>query len=944
MKTRFHRILSVVMAFCLLLSAMPLPTMAEETGTVPSNEATNGSYVNGEWTEGGNGSTSYNIDGTDVTLSKTATPVEGMENTFDITLKVQTSTTTTIHTASGAVVLVVDVSGSMDYCAECGGEDNHEVDCKLSTETNESWWGDYGSDVLATETRIAAARSAGAAFLKSYAGTDASAIRQLSIVTFATNYSVRMDWANVAGGPGSNSYDAAYNSLMGIRANGGTNLEGGLYTALNQLTDVAGYDATSVVLLTDGIPTYRIGGGNGSDGSAANNSAAANQATAIKNTGAKLYSVCFGVADETTYRGGPTVGAFLRDSVASSGCAYNADNSAELHAAFAAITESITDGLDGLGWTATDPMADMIAVVGGTGENFYGSNGEYTWKLANAEVTTSGNVTTYTYTYTYRVTLDVQGENFEEGKFFPTNEATYLNVDGKQYAFPVPGVTGVLPRTDVTVTKQWNDADNQDGMRTESVTVVLKDAEGKQIGESVVLNAENNWTHTWDGETYNLIVQSKGEYHVYVAEEQNVPEGYVATCTTDGNNFNLIVVNTHEVEKKDITVNKIWDDKDNQDGIRPGSVTVNLLADGVVVDSAELTAANDWTHTFAGYEVYKAGAEIVYTVEEANVPEGYTASVDGFTVTNSHETAKTSVEAVKIWNDNDNQDGIRPQSVTFALYANGVNTGKTLVISGSSWTGTFTDLDKFANGKEIVYTVQEVEVPAGYTAVAEGLTVTNTHVPEVTSVSGSKTWDDNNNQDGVRPTSITINLLANGKVIKTITVTEADGWAWTFENLPKYEAGALINYSITENAVAEYSTTYSGYNVINKHTPAQLSVTVSKIWDDSNDQDGIRPESITIRLLANGKDTGKTLVLNSVGGWTGSFTDLDKYENGVAISYTIAEVSVEGYTSVTTGNQEVGYTVTNTHKFETTSVTGTKTWLDNNDQDGEQETEKFTID
>ena len=637
MKTRFHRILSVVMAFCLLLSAMPFPTMAEETGAIPTNAATNGSYVDGVWVEGGNGSITHDVDGTKVTLSKTATPVAGQENTFDITLKVQTSTTTTVHTASGAVVLVFDVSGSMDYCAECGDESRHQSNCPLNKPTE--WFGmTFNSEVQASETRIAAARSAGAAFLKSYAGTDASAVRDLSIVIFATNYSVRMDWANVAGGPGKNSYDAAYNSIMGLSANGGTNLEGGLYTALNQLSDVAGHDATSVVLLTDGIPTYRINGGNGSDGSASNNSAAEKQATAIKNTGAKLYTVCFGVADETTYWGGPTVGAFLRDSVATSGCAYNADNSAELHAAFSAITESITSGLDGLGWTATDPMADMVTVVGGTGENFFGSNGNYTWKLADAEVVTNGDVTTYTYTYTYRVTLNVQGENFEEGKFFPTNEETYLNVGGKQYAFPVPGVTGVLPRTDVSITKVWEDKDNQDGIRPDSVTVQLKGPDGV-IGESVVLSAANNWTHTWDGETYNLVAQKDGKDIVYVAEELGVPAGYVAASTTGQNAFDVLLVNTHEVEKKDITVTKVWDDKGNQDGIRPASVSVNLLADGVVVGSAELSAANGWSYTFAGFEVYKAGTKIAYTVEETNVPDGYTASVDGFTVTNSHETA-----------------------------------------------------------------------------------------------------------------------------------------------------------------------------------------------------------------------------------------------------------------------------------------------------------------
>lgn len=287
MKTRFHRILSVVMALCLLLSAMPLPTMAEENA-LPTNATTNGSYVDGVWVEGGNGSITHDIDGTSVTLSKTATPVAGQENTFDITLKVQTSTTTTIHTASGAVVLVFDVSGSMNYCAECGNESRHASNCPLN-EPTEGWFGQtQNSRVESNQTRIAAARSAGASFLQAYAGDDASAIRDVSIVVFSTDYSVRMDWANVAGGPGNNAYDTVLNSIWGLSATGGTNLEGGLYTALNQLSDVAGYDATSVVLLTDGIPTYRIGGGNGSDGSASNNSAVAKQATAIKNTGAKL--------------------------------------------------------------------------------------------------------------------------------------------------------------------------------------------------------------------------------------------------------------------------------------------------------------------------------------------------------------------------------------------------------------------------------------------------------------------------------------------------------------------------------------------------------------------------------------------------------------------------------------------------------------------------------
>ena len=54
---------------------------------------------------------------------------------------------------------------------------------------------------------------------------------------------------------------------------------------------------------------------------------------------------------------------------------------------------------------------------------------------------------------------------------------------------------------------------------------------------------------------------------------------------------------------------------------------------------------------------------------------------------------------------------------------------------------------------------------------------------------------------GKRPTSITINLLANGVQKESKTVTEEDNWSWSFTNLSKYENGTEIIYTITEDAV-----------------------------------------------------------------------------------------------------------------------------------------------
>ena len=204
----------------------------------------------------------------------------------------------------------------------------------------------------------------------------------------------------------------------------------------------------------------------------------------------------------------------------------------------------------------------------------------------------------------------------------------------------------------------------------------------------------------------------------------------------------------------------------------------------------------------------------------------------------------------------------------------------------------------------------------GYETVVEDFNVTNIHEIETIEVAGAKTWDDADNQDGKRPESITIRLLADGEELEVIEVTEADGWAWSFTDLPKFrDQGTEIIYAITEDAVEGYTTTYDGYNVTNSYTPEEISVTVTKTWADSNDTDGIRPGFVTIKLLANGEDTGMTLKLDAEGKWTGSFTGLAKYADGELIAYTVDEVAVEGYTTVIKGNMEEGFVVINNHVY-----------------------------
>lgn len=92
------------------------------------------------------------------------------------------------------------------------------------------------------------------------------------------------------------------------------------------------------------------------------------------------------------------------------------------------------------------------------------------------------------------------------------------------------------------------------------------------------------------------------------------------------------IINTYKVEKKDISVIKIWEDKSNHNKVRPKTVTVNLKADGKTIATVTLSAKNGWKHTFKNLDVYKEGRKINYTLTENRVKK-YTTQIKGDAVT-----------------------------------------------------------------------------------------------------------------------------------------------------------------------------------------------------------------------------------------------------------------------------------------------------------------------
>ena len=192
------------------------------------------------------------------------------------------------------------------------------------------------------------------------------------------------------------------------------------------------------------------------------------------------------------------------------------------------------------------------------------------------------------------------------------------------------------------------------------------------------------------------------------------------------------------------------------------------------------------------------------------------------------------------------------------------------------------------------------------------LTIKNTYNPEKTSVNVSVTdWDDHENEDGLRPDSVTVRLLANGQDTgQTVALNGNNNYQASFNNLNKKDAQLQdIPYSVqvqNDNVITgqDGKLTYSyetggdaanGYTVTLKHTPQTVTHNVTVNWEDNNDQDYHRPLSVDVVLTAgNGGNQGNenkhVLHLQGDGNqWNGQFQPLPAVRNGQEINYTVVE-------------------------------------------------------
>ncbi|PHE42697.1 cell wall anchor protein, partial [Bacillus toyonensis] len=343
------------------------------------------------------------------------------------------------------------------------------------------------------------------------------------------------------------------------------------------------------------------------------------------------------------------------------------------------------------------------------------------------------------------------------------------------------------------------------------------------------------------------------------------------------------ITNT-KVGKTKVEGTKTWKDDNAKD--RPEMIKVDLLQNGTVIATQEVSKATGWKYEFKDLAAYDAnGVAYKYEVKEQPVA-GYESKVSGTDITNT-KVGETKVEGTKTWKDDNAKD--RPEMIKVDLLQNGKVVDTKEVTAATNWKYTFEKLQAYdANGVAYKYEVKEQPV-AGYESQVSGTDITNTKVAKLT-VEGTKTWNDNNATD--RPSTIKVDLLQNGKVVDTKEVTAETNWKYAFADVEAYDAnGVAYKYEVKEQPVAGYQSDVHGYDITNTKV-GETKVEGTKTWNDNNATD--RPSTIKINLLQNGKvvDTKEVTVASE---WKYTFEKLQAYDaNGVAYKYEVKEQPVAG--------------------------------------------------
>ena len=565
---------------------------------------------------------------------------------------------------------------------------------------------------------------------------------------------------------------------------------------------------------------------------------------------------------------------------------------------------------------------------------------------------------------------------------------------------------------------EWSDGDNYDGLRPTSVAVAYAGVDAKEDASEA-----NGWTAQ--------VTLPEGQSGTWLLD---VPEGYVRSNPDDPEKDGVTIVRLYHQLPPTVSyaAEVAWNDNENAGKIRPDSVKLILLANGEPYGEPKEAKSPNYKVEWTDLPARKAGETfaIEYSVKALQSPAGYTESDGDKKVTFALQTGELKLNvsvagypegtdlsgfALRV----DGPDPSMPKDLTWAQVAGGsisfgsVLPGAYLVMGSAVAIEGYTmdpqnskisdalmvkagetatleykytykipeaieDVDEeydptanltalsfeilgpdaslpmtvtyaqFTNGRYEIpqnlipgrYTVVErnaeslvnyyvldvssvtgvaIEVAAGGTAVAK---LYNKYVPaptpepdaEFVDVPVTKAWSDNNNKDGNRPDSVTVRLYADGVEVASHVLTAAENWNFTFTELPRYQEDnkTEIVYSVSEDTVAMYGVEINGYNLLNVYKPEVTSLSVSKHWNDNNNEANKRPASIFMTLTCNG-EVVRVVELNNANGWTETVNNLPVIVNGQRAEYTWTEQTVLNYFMENV--EQIGSSVIFTNKY-----------------------------
>ena len=467
-----------------------------------------------------------------------------------------------------------------------------------------------------------------------------------------------------------------------------------------------------------------------------------------------------------------------------------------------------------------------------------------------------------------------------------------------------------VPTAPVTAWVEWEDADNSRKTRPKSVQLILE-GNGEPVGEPQTVNTPAR-SATWDNMPANGIkytVKQMDSLSAYTTD----CNGLTVTNTLKTGTLNL-KVSLDAPEGADLSGLKLAIDGPDpllKKTLTYADVKGGTVSLGPVLEGAYLVRDTNADTLVEGYVMDPANSKVADAVYVKN---GESRTLEFRYTWKLQEPIDEEVEE-------DYDPLAETGKLTFEIWGPDPRT-QPLTIHYSDFTGNVYDKDNLNNLVPGVYTVIErnaetlvkyytmtsnsiagmtIEVKADGTAKAKlfnqyAAPPTPEPDAEFVDIPVTKTWNDNNNADGNRPASVTARLYADGAEVDSHVLTAAENWQFTFAEKPRYQEDnkTEIVYTVGEDAVAMYAATVNGYNIVNDYQPEVTSVSVSKVWDDNNNEQNLRPASIAMSL-SDGQKVVKVVVLNEANGWTATVNNLPTVVNGQNAQYAWKEQQVLSY-------------------------------------------------